>query len=140
MGRPLRDPVKDLVAVENIHAVYAKLENAPGSLERATRAITDRRVNIDSLSVETNGGVGFARILAQRPREVLDALQHAGFEAYESQLLLAHIPNRPGELRRAASEIAAAGINIEGVLTTAEGRLALRTSDNERAAAILKKL
>ena len=126
--------------VENVPAVYAKLDNRPGSLERLARVFQERRTNIDAIAAETVGSTGFVRILAQRPREVVDALKHAGIESYESQVLVASIPNKPGELFRVASEIAAAGINVESILTTADGKLALRTSDNERTAQILRKL
>lgn len=36
--------------------------------------------------------------------------------------------------------MAAAGINIEALTTTTDGRLVFRTSDNERAARILREL
>jgi len=129
-----------MVAVENVHAIYAKLENRPGTLERATRAISDKRINIDAIGLETVGSTGLVRIISPRAREVLDALRHAGLEAYESPLILTQLPNKPGELQRAAADIAAAGINVESIVTTSDGRLAIRTSDNERAVQILRKL
>lgn len=129
-----------MMNVENVHAVYAKLENRPGTLERATRVIGEKRINVDAIGLETVGSTGFVRILSPRSREVLDALKHAGIEAYESQVIVAHVPNKPGELHRAAADIAAAGINVESIVTTADGRLAIRTSDNERASQILRKL
>lgn len=52
----------------------------------------------------------------------------------------ASIPNKANELARACGELAAAGINIESVLCTPGGRVALRTSDNETSAMILGKL
>jgi hypothetical protein len=129
-----------MVSVEMVHGIYAKLENRPGTLERATRAITDKRVNVDGISLETFGNQGFLRVLSQRPKEVLDALRASGIEAYDSELVLASLPNKPGELHRATQEIASAQLNVEGVVCTADGRVAFRTSDNERAAQILRKL
>lgn len=129
-----------LVTVEPITAVYAKLENRPSSLARIARVLGDKRLNIDALSVETNGAYGFARIVTARPKEAVEAIRAAGAEAYESQLLVWSGQNRPGELARATAELGAAEINVEGIVTTADGRLAIRTSDNERAAQILRKL
>lgn len=129
-----------MVAVETIPAVYAKLENVPGSLERATRAIREKRVNIESVALETNGGWGFLRVLVPRSREVVDVLRANGVEAYESDVVVAGIPNKPGEINRASAELAAGGLNIESIFTTADGRLAFRTNDNERAAQILRKI
>jgi hypothetical protein len=129
-----------MVSVENIQTVYAKLENRPGSLERCAKVIGERRINIDAISAETIGSTGIVRLVTQRPREVVDALKSAHIECYESQSLLVSPVNKPGELARVCSEIAAAGINLESVLTTPEGKLCVRTSDNERAGQILRKL
>jgi hypothetical protein len=129
-----------MTTVETIHAVYVKLDNRPGSLERAARALGEKRVNIDAISLETVGSTGFARIVTHKGKETLRVLHAAGLEAYESDTLLVSLPNKPGELARATAEVAAAGVNVEAVTTTADGRLAVRTSDNERAAAILRKL
>lgn len=129
-----------MVTVEQITAVYAKIENRPGNLQRLTRAVAERNVNIDAISAETVGETGIVRFTTHKPRECVDALRHLGIEAYESQILVANIPNRPNQLQLATAELAAATINIEGVFTTPEGRLAFRTSDNDRAAQILRKL
>ena len=126
--------------VETIPSVYAKLENHPGTLERAARLLGERRINIEAISLETSGGMGFVRIVTPKAKEAVEALRSQQVEAYESPLVVAPLQNRAGELGRAAAEMAAAGINVEGVVTTADGRLAFRTSDNERAATILRKL
>lgn len=133
-------PGDPLVSVEPIQTVYAKIENKPGTLERATRAIKEKKINIDALSVETSGPFGFLRILTPRARDTTDVLRAQGIEAYESQAILVNLPNKPGEINRATSELAAAGLNVEALFTTSDGRLALRTHDNERAAMILRKL
>lgn len=132
--------VPQVVNVETVNAVYARLENRPGTLERAARALGERRLNIDTVSLDTNGNVGFARFLTPRSKDAVEALRSAGIEAWESQAVVATLPNRPNELAQAAREVAAAGVNIEAVATTADGRLAFRTSDNERAAMILRKM
>lgn len=129
-----------MVTVENVHAIYAKIDNRPGTLEHVTKLISEKRLNIDAIGLETVGSTGLVRILSARGREALEVLRQGGVDAYESQLLITQLPSKPGELNRAAADIAAAGINVEGIVTTADGRLAIRTSDNERAAQILRKL
>lgn len=129
-----------MVHTEVAPAVYVKLENRPGTLDHATRVLRDRRLNIDAMSLETVGSTGFVRILTPRFREALEALRSERIEAHETQLVLARVENKPGEMHRLASELAAAGINVEWVLTTPDGRLAFRTSDNDMAGRILAKL
>ena len=126
--------------VDTIPAVYARLENRPGSLERAAKVLGSLKINIDAISLETSGGQGFARVLTHKPKEAVDALRKANVEAYETQLCIAALANKPGELARACGELAAAGLNVEAVSTTPEGKLAFRTNDVERTAQILRKL
>ena len=47
---------------------------------------------------------------------------------------------RPGEIAKAAAELAAAKINVEAVTIVPEERVVFRTSDNERADQILPKM
>lgn len=129
-----------MVAVETAPAVYVKIENRPGTLESVARIASERRLNIDSIALETVGGTGFARLAVRRAHELVQALRANGIEAHESELVIATIANRPGELARACGELSAARINIESVLSTPDGRLAFRTSDNGTAASILGKL
>lgn len=126
--------------VETVHAIYARLENRPGSLQRAAKALGEHKINIDAMSGETIGNLGYVRIMTHKAREAVDALKRAGVDAYVSEMVVAHLPNKAGELARATAELTAAGINVEGVVTTADGRLAFRTSDVERTATILRKL
>ncbi|MHB8584847.1 MAG: ACT domain-containing protein [Thermoplasmatota archaeon] len=128
-----------MVTVDTISGIYVRLENRPGTLEKATKVLSDRRVNIDSISLETNGNVGFVRLYCARPREALEGLRTIGLEAYESPAVLASLPNRPGELARVSADLAASGINVEAVTTTSDGRIILRTSNNDLAAQILRK-
>jgi hypothetical protein len=126
--------------VEIVHGIYAKLENRPGTLERAAKALGAKHINIDAIGLETNGNQGFVRIVTHKAKEGVDALRATGIEAFESQLAVALLSNKPNELARATSELAAAGVNVEGIVTTTDGRLAFRTNDVERTAQILRKL
>lgn len=129
-----------MVNAEIVSAVYLKLENKPGTLEHASRLLGERRINLDAMSLETVGSVGYARFITKKSAEAVTIFRSMSLEAFESELVVASIPNKPNELSRACGELAAAGINIESVLCTPEGRLALRTSDNETATMILGKL
>ncbi|MFA5861369.1 MAG: ACT domain-containing protein [Candidatus Thermoplasmatota archaeon] len=126
--------------VEVVHSVYTKLENRPGTLDRAAKVLGAKQMNIDAISLETSGNNAYARFLTHKPREAVEVLKSNGIDAYESQMVVTTLSNRPGELARATAELAAAGLNIEGILTTPEGRLAFRTNDIERTAQILRKL
>jgi hypothetical protein len=129
-----------MVTAEILNAVYCKIENRPGTLQRAAHALGERKINIDGVSADTWGNAAAVRFVTTRAKEAVDALRHANLEAYESQIVLCQLMNKPNELAHACSELAAAGINVEAVTTTADGRLAFRASDTERTAQILRKL
>ena len=126
--------------VEVVHAVYARLENRPGTLQNLAKTLAAHKINIDAISGETHHNEGYIRIVTHKAKEAVEQLRKANIEAWESQLAVVSLPNKPGELARATSELAAAGLNVEGLVTTSDGRLAFRTNDVERAAQILRKL
>lgn len=128
------------MTIQKTSTVYARIENRPGALARATRTIADKQINIEGISADTAGGTGFVRFHTARPREVVSALRSQGFEAYESEAVIAGLQNRPGELSRVLSDLAAAGINVEAITPTADGKLAFRTSDVDRTQEILRKV
>lgn len=132
--------MRQMVNVDIVNAVYCKVENRPGNLSRIGRALGEQKVNIDAISADTLGGTGVVRILTHKPNEAVNALRNVGIEAYESPTVVANIPNQSGKLGQALGDVAASGINVEGVITTPDGRVALRTSDPERTAQILRKL
>lgn len=129
-----------LVNVELVHGVYVRIENRPGALQNVGRVLGEKKINVDAISCETLGNQGIVRLITTKSKEATAALHHHGIEAFESEFVLVHAANTPGELARLGAELGAADINIEGIVTTPIGRLALRTSDNERAAQILRKL
>ena len=126
--------------VDPITLVYAKLENRPGTREHAAQALGNKGINMEAISLETVGSTGFLRVQTHKPQDALAALRSAGVEAFPSDALLTSVHNKPGELGRAAAELAAAGVNVEAIVTTPDHRLLVRTSDNERAAQVLRKL
>lgn len=129
-----------MTAVDMVPAVYARLDNRPGTLQQAARLLAEHRINVDAVSLETSGSQGFARFLTHKTKEAVDALRKGNIDAHESHMVVAAVPNRAGELARVAGELAAAGLNVESIVTTTDGRLAFRTNDPERTAQILRKL
>ena len=129
-----------MVKIEPVTLVYAKLDNRPGTLEYAMQALGHKGINAEAVSLETVGSTGFLRVHAQKPQDALTVLRNAGVEAFPSEALIASVHNKPGELGRASAELAAAGINVEAIVTTPDHRILLRTNDNERAMSVLKKL
>lgn len=126
--------------VDTLPAVYARIENRPGELEHVARVLGEKRINIDAISTETVGSTGFVRVSTHKPQEAVDALRAARIDAHLSRFVYAKPPNHPGELAKLLAELAAAGVNVEAVLTTHDGRVAIHTHDDALAARVLGKL
>ncbi len=89
-----------------------RLEDRPGTLGKVSQALADRGVNILAFQSISTEGKALIRIVADTPvaaKKVLDSERLTYTEAEVAQIKL---PNRLGELARAASRLAEANINI----------------------------
>jgi len=93
-----------------------RMEDRPGTLAKFCKTLADHRVNIlafqtfQSVPAE---GKSVVRIVVDDPSGAKKALdgEHIGYT--EAEVAQVKLPNRPGELRRAASQLGDANINIE---------------------------
>ena len=89
------------------------MENKPGTLGKLCKALADQRVNIlafQSVPSEKDSVVRMVVDNATTAKKVLDSerLKHA-----ETEVAQVRLPNKPGELARAASDLGGSNINIE---------------------------
>lgn len=84
------------------------LEDRPGTLGKLCRALADRNVNI--LAFQTFETV--LRFMADNPTTAKTALDSGRISYTEAEVAQVKLPNRPGELARAASRLGEANINI----------------------------
>jgi hypothetical protein len=102
------------------------LEDHPGTLADMGEALGDAGVNIDGISGMGRGGEGTVHILVPDGNAARDALATAGITSGDPREVLAvGCEDRPGELGRLASKIAAAGANIDLVYVAMDGRIVL---------------
>ena len=114
-----------------------RLPNAPGSLGGLCRLLSDERVNIVALTLESNGQL----------RLVVDNHVHAGavlrehhHQVTERDVIVTTIPNAPGALAPTLRLISDADVNVEYAYsgaadTGAMATVVLGVSDAQRAAA-----
>ena len=89
------------------------LENNKGRLASMCRIIADANVNMTALSVADTADYGVARIMADKPKEAVDALLSAGYRAKLVDVSAVAIPNVPGSLATLFEAFDEAGINLE---------------------------
>src|SRR2546426_5090494 len=89
-----------------------RVEDRPGTLGKVCRALAERGVNILAFQSFSTGKESIVRFVVDNPttaKSVLDAQRLTYTEVEVAQVKL---PNRPGELARAASRLGDANINI----------------------------
>ena len=88
------------------------LENRPGTLGQVCRALADHKVNIVALEAVSFEAAGLVRLVVDQHEKAKIALDNEGLSYEETQVALAKLPHRLGELARAVSRLGEAEINI----------------------------
>jgi hypothetical protein len=91
-----------------------RLEDRPGTLGNACRALADRKVNILAFqSIPAEGGSSLVRLVVDNPTTAKTVLDKQGLSYTETEVAQVKLAHRPGELARAASRLGDANINID---------------------------
>jgi hypothetical protein len=118
------------------------LEDQPGTLAQACRALGDRNVNILALQATPGEGKRQVRIVVDNPTTAKTVLDREHISYTEAQVAQVRLANRPGELARAAARLGEAKININYVYSGLESGtnapvLIFGVADAGRASTIL---
>jgi hypothetical protein len=89
------------------------LENKPGTLEDATRALRDADINIRALSLADTSDFGILRLIVNDIGRAEQALQSRGFTVRRTPVVAVEVPDRPGGLHSIVELVARNGINVE---------------------------
>ncbi|MCE2515408.1 MAG: hypothetical protein J4F37_10425 [Acidobacteria bacterium] len=87
-----------------------RLQNSPGALDRVCQCLTDQRVNILALTVES---AGVLRMVVDNPLHAAGLLEEREYGVEQRDVLFVQLPNDPGALERAARMLANADVNVE---------------------------
>ena len=90
-----------------------RLEDRPGTLGNACRALAERKVNILAFqSIPAEEGTSLVRLVVDNPTTAKTVLDKQGLSYTETEVAQVKLAHRPGELARAASRLGDANINI----------------------------
>ena len=109
------------------------LQNRPGTLADAAEALGRAGINIDGGCGVATGNEGTFHVLVEDAQGARSALEQAGFQVKdERDVIVQEMPeNRPGSLGKALRKIADAGVNLEAIYATADGKIAVVADDVE---------
>jgi hypothetical protein len=106
------------------------LINRPGTLAQASDALGRAGVNIEGACGFVSGEQAVYHVLVEDLERARRSLIDAGFEIQEErQVALAPIENRPGAAAALLRRIADAGLNVDLLYMTGDGRLVLSGDD-----------
>jgi hypothetical protein len=121
--------------------VKVTLDDKPGALGKATRALAEGNVNVEAFNC---GGTGTVNFLTNNPNEALNALKNGGFKAETVEVFRVNLPNTPGELATVTEALGKQGINIESAFgatgSGSTGTIFLRVKDVKKATPILENV
>jgi hypothetical protein len=123
-----------------MRAFIVSLDNRPGTLADLGEALGQRGINITGIAGSTWEGNGSAAIVTNDDSGAKAALDEAGLDYRESELVSADLEDRPGTLGEAARRLANAGVNIELILPTGMHTVAFGVDDAAQAREALGEL
>ena len=89
------------------------LENKPGAIKNAVKALSDAKVNIRAMSLADTEDFGILRLIANDSNAAITALQKAGFTVQLTDVVAVEVPDRPGGLYEILSILSQKEINTE---------------------------
>jgi hypothetical protein len=115
-----------------------RLPTRPGSLVLVAEALGRAGVNIDGACGLEACGEGLLHVLVENGELARRTLLNADIEiASESQVVVLELENRPGTGAAILRRVADAGVNVDLLYTTLDGRLVLGSDDPARLRAAL---
>jgi hypothetical protein len=115
------------------------LYDEPGELARLGQVLGDAGVNIEGFCALTSGGgQGEIHLLVEDAPDAFDALAAAGIEiAFEQEVAVVEVDDRPGELGQVSRKLGDAGVNITLAYLATSTRLVFAADDFAKAKAAL---
>jgi hypothetical protein len=102
-----------------------QMENRPGALAALTRALAARGINLRGISGGAAGDHAYAVFSTSDDAATRGVLRAGGYPYVEGETLIVEVEDKPGGLATVAEKLAAAGVDIRGVLFVgcAEGKV-----------------
>ncbi len=118
-----------------------QLPNHPGELAHLARALAARGINIVHVAAGGAGDQAFAYLETDRFEDTRRVLSGMGYDYLAGKTIVVECCDEPGALASLAEELAAVGVNIEGVMTAGHGKgvvdIAITVDDADKARAAL---
>src|SRR6266498_3182958 len=121
-----------------------RTEDKPGTLGKLCQTLADQKVNVVPVQAVPSDPDSVVRMVVDNLTTAKKVLDTERLSYTETDVAQARLPNRPGELARAAAQLGGANINIEyaysGLDSSNSPFVFFGVKDAGRAAMILDKI
>jgi hypothetical protein len=93
-----------------------RVKNEPGALARLTAQFGDQGIDIRTIGVGAVGSYACVVLSTNNDTAAHDLLRRARYTFVEGEVLKVAVEDRPGAFARMTGRLAAAGVNITGVV------------------------
>lgn len=121
----------------SVSQISVFLESKPGHLKRVLEMFVAESISVRGYSASDTGDYGIVRFIVDDPSRALAALEAAGAAATTTEVLVAKLADRPGELARLIGVMADCKINVIYSYSLISTYIALSVSDIAGAEALL---
>lgn len=101
-----------MAKAKKVKQISIEMADKPGLLAEVTAAVAGAKVNISAICAYAMEGKAYFMLQTDGNAKAKKALSKIGATVKEEEVCAVDIPNKPGELRKVAERIAAAGINL----------------------------
>ena len=101
-------------AVRDSHIIVI-VPNDPGALARGTTALADAEVNIEAIDGRLAGEFGVITLKTSDDDEALHVLLQANLRAVTSDVVVFHLPDKPGALAEVAQRFDSHQVNVRTI-------------------------
>ena len=111
------------------------VQNRTGAVAEAAEALGQAGVNVLGGFGYAEGGQGVAHLLVEDAQKARQALESAGLQCEESDVIVVPVDDRAGSGAEVLRKAASAGANLDFMYTTTRGQLVMGGQDIEAARA-----
>jgi len=88
--------------MEEVEQISVFSENEPGKIERVTRILAEKEINIRAITIASSNSYGIIKILVNDPPKAYEALKERGLSVALIPVLAVEIEDKPGGLYKIA--------------------------------------
>jgi len=99
--------------MEEVEQISVFSENEPGKIERVTRILAEKGINIRAITIASSNSYGIIKILVNDPPKAYEALKERGLSVALIPVLAVEIEDKPGGLYKIAEVLKKHNINVE---------------------------